>query len=48
MNQLALFLLYVQKVYGSTIVRGVRDGRSYPVIPTTPVFLTLLDRKSVV
>lgn len=42
MNQLALFLLYVQKVYGSTIVRGVRDGRSYPVIPTTPVFLTLL------
>jgi hypothetical protein len=41
-NQLAQFLLYVQKVYSFTILRGVRDSRPQPVIRTTPVFLTLV------
>jgi hypothetical protein len=41
-NQLAQFLLYVQKVYGWTILRGVRDSRPFAQIPTTPVLLSLV------
>jgi hypothetical protein len=41
MNQLAQFLLYIQKVYGLRILRGVRDRRPYAKIPTTPVLLSL-------
>ena len=42
MNHLAQFLLYVQKVYGLEILHGVRDGRPFAKIPTTPVFLSLV------
>lgn len=42
MNQLAQFLLYIQKVYGLSILRGVRDRRPFAVIPTTPVLLSLV------
>jgi len=41
-NQLAQFLLYVQKVYGWTMLRGVRDSRPFAQIPTTPVLLSLV------
>jgi hypothetical protein len=41
-NQLAQFLLYIQKVYGLSIVHGVRDSRPFAVIPTTPVLLSLI------
>jgi hypothetical protein len=43
MNQLALFLDYVTKVFAlGQIARGVRCRRPYPKIPTRPVFLSLL------
>lgn len=42
MNQLAQFLLSIQKVYGLTILRGVRDHRPFAKIPTTPVLLSLV------
>jgi hypothetical protein len=41
-NQLAQFLLYIQKVYGLEILRGVRDWRPFAKIPTTPVLLSLV------
>jgi len=43
MNQLALFLDYVAKVFAlGRIVRGVRCHRPYPEIPTRALFLSLL------
>lgn len=43
MNQLAQFLHYARKVFGlPRLLRGVRDGRDYPQIPTLPVLITLL------
>lgn len=43
MNRLAQFLHYAQKVFGlRRELRGVRDGRPYPKIPTLPVLLSLL------
>jgi hypothetical protein len=43
MNQLEQFLHYVQKVFGLKVrLRGVRDGRSDPLIPVLPVLITLL------
>lgn len=42
MNQLAQFLLYIQKVFGLDILRGVRDSRPFAVIATTPVLLSLI------
>lgn len=42
-NQLVQFLAYATKVFHlGQLVRGVRDQRSYPEIPTRPIFLTLL------
>jgi len=41
-NQLAQFLLYIQKVYGWTMLRGVRDSRPFAQILTTPVLLSLV------
>jgi hypothetical protein len=42
-NQLAQFLNYGRKVFGlQRLLRGVRDGRDYPKIPTLPVLITLL------
>jgi hypothetical protein len=41
-NQLAQFLHYIQKVYGLSILRGVRDSRPFAVIATTPVLLSLV------
>lgn len=43
MNRLAQFAHYCQKVFRwRELVRGVRDSRPYPQIPTQPVFLTLV------
>ena len=43
MNELAQFLTYVIKVFAlNRVVRGVRDARPQPVIPTRPVLLSLL------
>ena len=43
MNELAQFLNYCNKVFRlAFLARQVRDHRSYPQIPTRPVFLTLL------
>lgn len=43
MNELAQFLAYVTKVFGlPRLLRGVRDERPYPQIPTRPVLLSLL------
>lgn len=43
MNELALFLAYVRKVFAlNCLVRGVRDARPQPVIPTRPLLLSLL------
>ena len=42
MNELAQFLRYIEKVYGLTILRGVRDSRPFAVIPTTAVVLSLV------
>lgn len=43
MNQLEQFLHYAQKVFGLKIqLRGVRDERSSPTIPTLAVLITLL------
>ncbi len=43
MNQLAQFLTYVIKVFAlNRVVRGVRDARPQPVIPTGPLLLSLL------
>lgn len=43
MNRLAQFLHYAQKVFAlKTLLRGVRDRRSYPQIPTLPVLLCLV------
>lgn len=43
MNELAQFLTYVIKVFAlNRVVRGVRDARPQPVIPTRPLLLSLL------
>lgn len=43
MNELAQFLAYAVKVFAlNRVVRGVRDARPQPVIPTRPLFLSLL------
>lgn len=43
MNELAQFLAYAAKVFGlPRLLRGVRDERPYPQIPTRPVLLSLL------
>lgn len=43
MNRLIQFLHYSQKVFGfRELVRGVRDRRPYPQIPTQAIFLTLI------
>ena len=43
MNQLAQFLAYAVKVYSlDRLLRGVRDRRPFPVIPTQALLLTLL------
>jgi hypothetical protein len=43
MNELAQFLTYVIKVFAlNRVVRGVRDARPQPVIPTGPLLLSLL------
>jgi hypothetical protein len=43
MNELAQFLAYVIKVFAlNRVVRGVRDARPHPVIPTGPLLLSLL------
>lgn len=43
MNQLAQFLHYATKVFAlGRLLRGVRDHRSYPQIPTRPVLVSLL------
>ncbi len=43
MNELAQFLTYLIKVFAfNRVVRGVRDARPQPVIPTRPVLLSLL------
>jgi len=42
-NQLAQFLHYATKVFAlGRLLRGVRDHRSYPQIPTRPVLVSLL------
>jgi hypothetical protein len=42
-NQLAQFLAYARKVFHlGRLLRGVRDRRPYPVIPTRPVLVSLL------
>ena len=43
MNELAQFLVYVIKVFHlGRLLRGVRDQRPYPEIPTRPILLSLL------
>jgi hypothetical protein len=43
MNELAQFLTYVIRVFAlNRVVRGVRDARPQPVIPTRPLLLSLL------
>ena len=43
MNELAQFLVYVTKVFHlGRLLRGVRDQRLYPEIPTRPILLSLL------
>lgn len=43
MNELVQFLTYAAKVFGlPRLLRGVRDHRPYPQIPTRPVLLSLL------
>jgi hypothetical protein len=43
MNELAQFLTYIIKVFAlNRVLRGVRDARPQPVIPTRPVLLCLL------
>src|SRR5208283_4677035 len=43
MNELAQFLNYLIKVFAfNRVVRRVRDSRPHPVIPTRPLFLSLL------
>jgi hypothetical protein len=43
MNELAQFLTYVIKVFAlSRVLRGVRNARPQPVIPTRPLLLSLL------
>jgi hypothetical protein len=43
MNELAQLLTYVIKVFAlNRVVRGVRDARPQPVIPTGPLLLSLL------
>jgi hypothetical protein len=42
-NRLAQFLHYVEKVFAlKALLRGVRDRRPYPQIPTLPILLCLL------
>jgi hypothetical protein len=42
-NRLAQFLHYAQKVFQlRTLLRGTRDARPFPTIPTLPVLLTLV------
>jgi len=42
-NRLAQFLHYAQKVFGlNKLLRGVRDRRPYPQIPTRPLLVSLL------
>jgi hypothetical protein len=42
-NELVQFLTYAAKVFAlPRLLRGVRDDRSYPQIPTRPVLLSLL------
>jgi hypothetical protein len=43
MNELAQFFTYIIKVFAlNRVVRGVRDARPQPVIPTRPLLLSLL------
>ncbi len=43
MNELAQFLAYITKVFHlGRLLRGVRDQRPYPEIPTRPILLSLL------
>jgi hypothetical protein len=43
LNQLALFLNYASKVFGlGRLLRGVRDQRPYPEIPTRALLVSLL------
>lgn len=42
MNELAQFLTYASKVFGlPALLRGIRDHRTYPQIPTAPVLASL-------
>jgi len=43
LNELVQFLAYATKVFHlGALLRGVRDQRPYPEIPTRPVLLSLL------